>query len=334
MKLTRRTLLTGTAALLARPAAAATELAVRDGRFLLNGKPTFLLGISYYAGLGAADASVAADLKEMQSRGFNWLRVWATWDAFENDVAAVDGEGRPREPYLSRLKALVKQLDSMGMVADVTLSRGEGSTGVRRLLTHEAHRRAVETVVDALKPWRNWYLDLANERNIGDRRFARVEELKVLRERVRQLDPGRLVTASPGGDIGADELREYVREVQVDFITPHRPRGPESPGQTEAKTREYRAQMEALGRVVPVHYQEPFRRGYASWNPTAEDFAADLAGARAGGAAGWCFHNGDRRDTPDHRPRRSFDLRDQRLFAQFDQEERKAVERLGGEPAR
>jgi hypothetical protein len=328
MKLTRRTLLTGTAALLARPAAAATELTIRDGRFLLNGKPTFLLGISYYAGLGATDASVAEDLKEMRRRGFNWLRVWATWDAFENDVAAVDGEGRPREPYLSRLKALVKQLDGLGMIADVTLSRGEGSTGVRRLLTHAAHRRAVETVVDALKPWGNWYMDLANERNIGDRRFARVEELKVLRERVRQLDPGRLVTASHGGDIGVDELPDYMRDVQVDFITPHRPRGPESPAQTEAKTREYRSRMEALGRVVPVHYQEPFRRGYASWNPTAEDFITDLSGAREGGAAGWCFHNGDQRDTPDHRPRRSFDLRDQRLFPQLDGEERKVVERL------
>lgn len=328
MKLTRRTLIGGAASLLVRPAAAATELTVREDRFLLAGQPRFLLGISYYGALGAPEQLVVDDLQEIRRRGFNWLRAWATWDAFEHDVAAVDGKGAGREPYLSRLKALVERLDGLGIVADVTLSRGEGSTGVRRLLDHAEHRRAVETLITALKPWRNWYLDLSNERNIGDKRFTRLEELKVLRERVRQLDPNRLVTASHGGDIEPDELRAYVREVGVDFITPHRPREPRSAAETEAKTRDYRSQMEKLGRVVPVHYQEPFRRGYASWNPSAKDFTTDLAGARAGGAAGWCFHNGDQRDRPDHRPRRSFDLRERSLFAQLDEEERKFVEHL------
>ena len=32
------------------------------------------------------------------------------------------------------------------------------------------------------------------------------------------------------------------------------------------------------------------------------------------GAAGWCFHNGDERAAKDGRPRRSFDLREKRLF--------------------
>lgn len=47
-----------------------------------------------------------------------------------------------------------------------------------------------------------------------------------------------------------------------------------------------------------------------------------LVTASDGGAAGWCFHNGDRRDTPDHRPRRSFDLRERPLFEQLDEQER------------
>lgn len=327
--LTRRAFLGGTATLLAVPVAAAgTELTVGDRQFLVGGKPDFLLGISYYAGLGAPESFVNADLAEMKRRGFNWLRIWATWDAFEHDVAAVDGEGAAREPYLSRLKALVGQLDKLGMIVDVTLSRGQSAAGVGRLLTHAAHRRAVETVVTTLKPWRNWYLDLSNERNIGDKRFTSIKELTALRERVRELDPARLVTASHGGDIEPSALRAYVQEVKVDFITPHRPRDPQSPRQTEATTRKYHAQMSALGRVVPVHYQEPFRRGYTDWAPSAEDFAADLAGARAGGAAGWCFHNGSERGRPDQRPRRSFDLREQRLFDQLDAEERKALERL------
>jgi hypothetical protein len=83
--------------------------------------------------------------------------------------------------------------------------------------------------------------------------------------------------------------------------------------------------MTQMGRVVPVLYQEPFRRGYTNWEPMAADFLTDLRGALAGGAAGWCFHNGQQRGTPEDRPRRSFDLRTERLFDQFDAEERKVT---------
>jgi hypothetical protein len=84
--------------------------------------------------------------------------------------------------------------------------------------------------------------------------------------------------------------------------------------------------MRAIGRPAPVHYQEPFRRGYGRWQPMADDFLADLRGAVAGGAAGWCLHNGSSRRAPKERPRRSFDLHDRRLFDQIDQEERGVVE--------
>lgn len=302
-------------------------LAIDGARFVVNGKPTFLLGVSYYGGLGASEAVLGRDLDEMQKHGFNWLRVWATWAAFGGDLSAVEpATGEPRQPYLDALKRLVAECDRRGMIVDVTLSRGNGGMGPPRLATHEAHRRAVETLVEALKPLHNWYLDLSNERNIGDSRHTSMDELRKLREVVRRLDAGRLVTASHGGDIGRDELRDYLFKAQVDFIAPHRPRNAESPWQTEAKTREYLAAMSELGRGAPVHYQEPFRRGYdAGWQPTADDFLTDHAQARAGGAAGWCLHNGDERGAKDGRPRRSFDLRQQRLFEQLDAVELKVI---------
>ena len=86
-----------------------------------------------------------------------------------------------------------------------------------------------------------------------------------------------------------------------------------------------------FGRMAPVHYQEPDRRGYGRWEPVAADFVADLRGSLAGGAAGWCFHNGGQRTSPDNQPRRSFDMRRQRLFDQLDEEERKAIESLAAE---
>jgi len=83
--------------------------------------------------------------------------------------------------------------------------------------------------------------------------------------------------------------------------------------------------MKDAGRLVPVHHQEPFRRGYTAWEPLATDFLTDLRGALRGGAAGWCFHNGGQRTRRDEYPRRSFDLRSKRLLDQLDEEELKVV---------
>ncbi len=312
-----------TLALLALLQSSGTRLGVKDGDFTINDKPTFLLGISYYAGLGASDETLKADLDDAVKHGFNWIRVWATWGAFENDVSAVDAEGNPREPHMSRLKSLVAECDRRGLVVDVTLSKGNGVTGPPRLQDLNSHRRAAFAVAQALADRRNWYIDLANERSIKDRRFASFADLKDIRETLRaKIGPWLLVTAShAGGDLAKEDVRGYL-DAGIDFLSPHRPRNAASPGQSAQKTREAAGWMKELGRVIPVHYQEPFRRGYG-WSPKAEDFLADLKGAREGGAAGWCFHNGDERLRPDGKPRRSFDLREKRLFDQLDEEEKK-----------
>jgi outer membrane protein assembly factor BamB len=305
--------------------APATRLGADGTHFTVNGRRAFLFGVSYYGALGASDETIRRDLADFKKHGFNWVRVWATWAAFGADVSAVDGEGKPREPFLKKLERLVAACDEQGLVVDVTLSRGNGSTGPARLQTLEAHRRAVETLLTALKTHRNWYLDLANERNIKDKRFTSFAHLKELRELVRKLDPHRLVTASHAGDLSPADLREYLRTVRVDFLSPHRPRSAASPGQTEARSKAYLVWMKELGREVPLHYQEPFRRDFGTWQPRATDYVTDLKGALAGGAAGWCWHNGANRAAKDGRPRRSFDLRKQRLFAQLDEEESRAL---------
>src|SRR5207248_9843214 len=137
-------------------------------RFTVNGKPTFLLGASYYGALGAPKEFIKKDLDDFQRYGFNWLRVWATWGHGQNNVSAVDAEGHAREPFLSELKRLTAEGDQRGLVLDITLTRGS-SWGLSDL---EAHRRAVETLIGALRLHRNWYLDLANEHDVRDRRYA------------------------------------------------------------------------------------------------------------------------------------------------------------------
>ena len=154
----------------------------------------------------------------------------------------------------------------------------------------------METVVTALKEHQNWYLDLANERDVRDERYVPASELKTLRDVVRRLDPPRLVTASLGGhDLTEEDLRDSLETARLDFLTPHRPRNPGSPGQTEARTRECLGMLKTMGRLVPVHYQEPLRRGYVQGTRRRRTLLADLHGALSGGAAGWCFHNGTQR---------------------------------------
>jgi hypothetical protein len=305
-----------------------TVFGIEGTHFTLNGKRTFMLGFSYYGALGASEDFIGQDLDAFQRRGFNWLRVWATWSSHGRDVSAVDVKGEAREPFLGKLQWLLAECDRRKMVVDVTLTRGEARSKAEpgRLPNFAAHQQAVSTLVNALKPYRNWYLDLANEHDVRDARFVSTEELRKLREQVRRLDPDLLVTASFGGhDLNREDLREVLQRVGVDFVAPHRPRDAGSPKQTEVMTRTCLARMRELGRNVPINYQEPFRRGYGRWNPVAEDFLTDLRGAMAGGAAAWCFHNGQTSGAEDEQPRRSFDLHARRLFEQLDEEEREVV---------
>lgn len=184
------------------PTGSGTELEIRDTRFTLNGEPTFLLGISVYGALGAPEEFLRQDLDDVERHGFNWIRVWATWAAFDRDVSAVDDAGRPREPFLGKLKWLVAECDRRGLMVDVTLTRGKSGKG-GALPDLKAHRRSVQTLVEALKARRNWYLDLANEHDAHDARHVATADLKELRELVRKLDAHRLVTASFGGQTSA-----------------------------------------------------------------------------------------------------------------------------------
>jgi hypothetical protein len=308
--------------------AGGVEVATDGTRFTLDGKPTFLLGCSYYAGLGASDETLRRDLDELRRHGFNWIRVWATWSGFDHDVSAVDGDGNPRAEYVERLKRVVDECDRRGMVVDVTLSRGNGVAGSPRLQGIGPHRRAVETILDAVGDRKNWYIDLGNERNVRDKRFVSFEHLALLRDVVKRRDPGRLVTASHTGDPERQDVERYLRDVRVDFISVHRPRDATSPDQTGEKTKQMIGWIGDVRPAVPLHYDEPFRRGYADWQPAAADFEKDLDAARAAGAAGWCFHNGSQRGAAGERPRRSFDLRDKSLFEQLDEQERAFLARL------
>lgn len=310
-----------------------TTILGRSGRhFTINETPTFLTGVSYYAGLGASNQILTQDLDDLQKAGVNWLRVWVTWDAYGENVSALDHGGEAREPSMQRLKNLVAECDRRGLIVDVTMARSKPSPNgpdSPHLPDQESHEQGVRTIISALSGHRNWYLDLANERDVGDSRFVAIDELKQLRQIAREMAPHLLVTASFGGhDLSEKDIRQIIEQVGGDFLAIHRPRHPGTAAETADETRKVINKLDRLGLNVPVHHQEPFRRGYTNWEPTADDFLTDLRGAITGGAAGWCFHNGSTRSTEDGRPRRSFDLRNHRLIEQLDEAEQELLRKL------
>ena len=251
-------------------------LGISGTTFTLDGEPTFLLGASYYGALGIEEAGVIEkDLDGLVALGFNWIRVWATWDAFDNNVSAVSPDGSVRQPYMKRLKRLCRAAGRRRMVVDVTVTRGKSANFPSTLAEH---RLVVECLAKLLTPFRNVYFDIGNERNVGDARHVPMAEVGMLIQAVKRIDPRRLCTASHGGEISADEVVAYVDTGRVDFICPHRPRNQGSPAQTAGQTRHYFERMKAASRIVPVHYQEPFRRDYGRWQPIAQ-----LAGNQAPG---------------------------------------------------
>jgi hypothetical protein len=312
---------------------AATEFGIDGARFTIDGKPKFLVGVSYYGALGAKEEFIAKDLDDMKRDGFNWIRMWANWAAFTNNVAAVDEDGGPREPFLTKLEKLIQECDRRGMIVNVTLARENGVTGAPRLQKYEQHERAVRTLVERLRPLRNWYLDLGNERNIRDARHVPFEDLVKLRQVARKLDAKRLMTASHSSDDEdfAKNIENYVRDVKVNFVSQHRGRGKDSAQETAGATKMYLERLKALGVTMPLHYDEPFRRGYTrGWEPSVEDFVTDLRNAVEGGAAGWCFHNGAQVGPADAKPRRSFDMREKRLYEQLDPVELEVTRKVRG----
>ncbi len=319
-------------ALACAPAAPASEtmLGIDGTRFTLNGEPAFLLGISCYGGTGAPVETVRADLDDLAARGVNWVRVWATWAYGGVNVSAVTASGEPREPYLAHLIELVRLADERGIVVDVSLTRGADLGGADEGIPDLAsHCRAATTLATALRGMGNVYIDMANERDIRDARFVSHEELRAIRQAIEEADPDRLVTASGVDDGSLDELRGHLVTAGADFLCPHLPRDAGSPARTEERTRRTLATLAELGRAVPIHYQEPFRRDYGPWQPPVEGFLTDLAGAVRGGAAGWCLHNGGPR-RGEQGPARSFDLRPgkPRLMEQLDAVELEVLRRM------
>lgn len=305
------------------PAAAVTLGISKDGKyFTIDGAPKYLNGISYYAGCSVSDPSwVTQDLDDMAAAGLNWIRIWTHWDAGGN-FCVTTPTGEVREPQMSRLKTIISECNKRGMIVDVTMHRGKSPVPSNQV----EHLACARTLATELLPYRNAYIDIGNERDVHDARYVSFEDMGELISTIKAIDPKRLCTASgvPGDQ---DSLNKYLSIGHCDFICPHLCREKECPAQTKDTVKSFIDWMSKLGKRVPIHLQEPFRRDYASYQPTQDDFYRDDSGGKIADAAGWCFHNGSARGKSLFR---SFKMTDEcgRLFAQLDAVEKDMLKNI------
>ncbi|MBI3683705.1 MAG: cellulase family glycosylhydrolase [Acidobacteria bacterium] len=197
----------------------AGELTISGTRFLLDGKPFPLTGISFFNAIyNPAFNKNSTDrqtwMRKFQRYGVNTLRVWAQWDSKRGFADACDEcslyypDGRLRANHLVRLRQIVSDADTLGMVIELTLFSHE-TVEAGRHLDKEAADKAVAAITAEMKPHRNLFFQVWNEHS--DRVLDHVKTIKAL-------DPKRLVTNSPGF---SSDLGDQRQNMALDFLTPH-----------------------------------------------------------------------------------------------------------------
>lgn len=236
------------------------EITISGTRFLLNGKQFPFTGVSFFNAIYNPNFNRSSDerkkwLEKFQKYGINVLRVWSQWDNKRGfvdacpDCTLYHSDGRLRQEHVDRLKGILTDADSLGMVVELALFSHESYAEKIRLGVPEADR-AVTAIAKELMPWRNVVLQVWNEHS--ERVLDHVKT-------IRSVDPKRLVTNSPGF---AGVLGDIQQNNALDFLSPHTTRqtggkhweiGPKEIGYLLARFRK------------PVVDDEPARNGTSNF---------------------------------------------------------------------
>jgi hypothetical protein len=283
----------------------AQTLGVDGERFTVDGRPQFLLFVSYFDGLRRASygGEVDTDFAYLKRVGFDGVRILVNWQYPCGSGPADDasklfaGDGSINE---AMWKVFVRVLDRAAvhrLVVDVTFTRDTYGAPI----AVDAYRTAIASVARRLLAdggYRHVLFDIQNEYPLHGLTSADVH--RILAE-VETVDAARLVTASGGGG-------DIVDDPAMDVIAHHDSR--EENWHELAAARE---QLDAIrGRPgaspKPIYLQEPMP--FRKFHPDCGHGEAPRSGfarravrqARQHGAAAWTFHT-----------RQSFDLREKPL---------------------
>ena len=183
----------GAFALVAFVAAAPRPALTVDAKaFQLDGHPQFVVGVSLFDALGRA-APRNQDLDALKSWGINLVRVWAHW---HEPIYLPDGT--LSEPGRTRLVQLAKRLRlaRVRLRAGPAASRPTSRTAVADVHVGCGSRcKAVQVDHRALREYRNVVFDLYNKHDHRERSDSH-RAARALRDKVKAIDPARLVTIS------------------------------------------------------------------------------------------------------------------------------------------
>jgi hypothetical protein len=255
--------------------------------------------VSLFDALGTI-APRDSDLDALGGWGINTVRVWAHWH-----TAIYQGDGTLSAEGRARLLALARRLQDRRLIFELVVLRpGQLPGQPFAVFASEAARtKAVEVVTEALRPFRNVLFDLCNEHDHPDGPISHAAA-RVLRDRVKALDPQRIVTISSTeyhlltaagalGDTGARNLQEEAGtgpdSVHADIVAPHFPRTDTWAAATGDRVRAIRTALDRIGARVPIYLNEE-RRANESSRLAPETYARARTGAATAGAAGWLFH--------------------------------------------
>jgi hypothetical protein len=305
-----------------------SDVRVSNGKFVVRGVPTFLLGISYYDGMTAPKEVLKRDFAYLDARGFNAVRVWATWYRSISPQATplIRRNGTLNPAGWSRLQGLLELARTRGFVVDLTFSRD-----VLQPISFAAYRNGIRNAAIALRPYAFVMIDVQNETNTcgqpedpGCTGHITLEQAASIRAAIRQVSGRQLVTASRNAYSlvpGLDDYRAFRDVARVDFIATHRPPRAQDGAWAQVTDDEVRLIRRAIGPGIPILFDEPNRcgRNVRCDDPSVANlFLAAVRNAGKAGAAGWFFHTDA-----------GFRLNRRTLAEQLNAVERSVVDRIG-----
>jgi hypothetical protein len=276
------------------PRPAALTLGANGARLTLDGRPEFLLFVSYFDGLRSPHIERDFEYLGSQTR-VRGVRVLPNWLRCDEDIhdphcsPARDGlfdaaAGSVRADRLEALQHLIAVAGAQGLVVDVTFTRET----LAPEMPVDAYERAIVRTAAALKPFRNVLFDIQNE---FDKNGLSPDEVGTIREGIRRVDPARLVAASGSGGYTPQEAARLAFDHGLDLLALHDPRREGSWFRRNTIADLVAKARDVPGRALPLYFQEPTAWGTRSDDDEVVAHFLEAAGsAERAGAAAWTFH--------------------------------------------
>lgn len=286
----------------APPGGLTTTLSITtNGRFALNGTPTFLLGISYYDCVNYH----TSDIDALAADGFTLLDCYLD-DTLRNDTNSLyNSDGSLRGAKQTAIQTFIDYAGSKGVAVllNIIYADIEGTSSAAYLTTEAARTAAITNAVKAFQANGNVMFSVVNEHNWGAFADSHAEmDALVATARAactaciltysssdNHVDAPHMFTSRTGSVVDASNTQaELASGNNVVFWHSERDSGWET--RTLPRTLNMRAYLDSIGRTnVPFLPDEQGREGFGGLGSAAA-YVKVAQDAKAAGAAGLVFH--------------------------------------------